>query len=166
MRRGGTPASAAPRALPQKLGRTLLASDLTLSVAESCTGGMIGAAVTSAAGSSAYFLGGVVSYANAAKRRLLGVPASILKSKGAVSAEAALAMALGARRLFSSDCAVSTTGIAGPSGGTKKKPVGLVYIGIAAGKKVRSYKYVFRGNRETIRRQAVEKALERMIENI
>lgn len=162
------PAAHRPRiaALSKKLGRLLAKSRLTLSLAESCTGGMLGAAITAVPGSSAYFTGGIVSYANAAKRSVLGVPAAILARKGAVSVETAQAMAAGARRLFSSDCAISITGVAGPGGGTTKKPAGLVYIGIAAGKRVRSFKYLFRGNRRGVRRQAVEMALERMIENI
>ena len=154
------------RALSVKLGRMLACRGLTLSIAESCTGGLVGAAVTAVPGSSAYFLGGAVSYANDVKRRMLGVPAGILAGKGAVSDETARAMASGAQRLFSSDCAISTTGIAGPGGGTKKKPKGLVYIGIAAGKKVKSYKYVFRGSRAAVRKQTVGTALEKMIENI
>jgi|WetSurMetagenome_2_1015567.scaffolds.fasta_scaffold00022_62 PncC family amidohydrolase len=161
-----TPRRTPHTVLARRLGRMLAGRGLTLAVAESCTGGMLGATVTSVPGSSAYFRGGVVSYANDAKRRLLGVPARVLSRKGAVSAETARAMATGARRLFSSHCAISTTGIAGPGGGTKKKPVGLVYIGIAAGEKVKSYKYLLKGNRRAIRSETVNKALERMMENI
>jgi PncC family amidohydrolase len=127
---------------------------------------MVGAAITAVPGSSAYFTGGIVSYANAAKRSVLGVPAAILARKGAVSAETAEAMVRGCRRLFSSDCAISITGVAGPGGGTTKKPVGLVYVGIGVGNKVRSFEYRFRGNRQEIREQAVEEAIKKMVEQV
>src|SRR4029079_11423879 len=99
--------------------------------AESCTGGMVAQRITSIAGSSDYFLGGIVSYSNAAKQDLLGVPASVLQSVGAVSEECARAMADGARRAFHAKLAVSTTGIAGPGGASERKPVGLVYLAVA-----------------------------------
>jgi nicotinamide-nucleotide amidase len=153
-------------ALSRRLGRLLAENGLTLSVAESCTGGMVGAAVTAVPGSSAYFTGGIISYANEAKRSVLGVPAAVLARNGAVSAETAIAMAAGARRLFSSDCAISITGVAGPGGGTRKKPVGLVYVGIANGRIVRSFEYKFRGSRQEIRTQAVEMAIKKMIKTI
>lgn len=162
------PAAHRPRiaALSKKLGRLLAKNRLTLSLAESCTGGMLGAAITAVPGSSAYFTGGIVSYANAAKRSVLGVPAAILARKGAVSAATAQAMAAGARRLFSSDCAISITGVAGPGGGTTKKPAGLVYAGIANGKIVRSFEFRFKGNRQEVRRRAVEEAIKRMVEEV
>jgi PncC family amidohydrolase len=105
--------------------------DVTLATAESCSGGGVAARVTSVAGSSIYFLGGVVAYANDAKADVLGVPRTILETRGAVSPECAAAMAEGARRLFGATLAVSTTGIAGPGGGTPRKPVGLVYLALA-----------------------------------
>ena len=103
----------------------------TLSVAESCTGGGLGAALTAVPGASSVMLGGVISYANAVKRDLLSVPAELLERYGAVSAPVAEAMALGVRRLTGSDWALSVTGIAGPDGGTPDKPVGLVFVGVA-----------------------------------
>ena len=103
----------------------------TLSVAESCTGGGLGAALTAVPGASSVMLGGVISYANAVKRDLLSVPAELLERHGAVSAPVAEAMALGVRRLTGSDWALSVTGIAGPDGGTPDKPVGLVFVGVA-----------------------------------
>src|SRR5207342_940104 len=103
----------------------------TIAVAESCTGGMVASALTAIPGSSGYFLGGVVSYADEAKRDLLGVEPGILAAHGAVSAQVARAMAEGARARFGAAVAASVTGIAGPDGGTPEKPVGLTYIGIA-----------------------------------
>jgi nicotinamide-nucleotide amidase len=129
-----------PEALFSRDGRTvdevvaeaLLTAGRTVAVAESCTGGLLGARLTERPGSSAYVLGGLITYSNAAKESLLGVPPEILRAHGAVSAECAEAMAAGARRALGSDWALSVTGVAGPGGGTPEKPVGLVYIGIAA----------------------------------
>ena len=118
----------------------LARSGKTLAVAESCTGGLIADRVASLAGASEHFLGGVVSYSNASKSALLGVPAELIARVGAVSPEVAEAMAVGARGRFGSDLAVSVTGIAGPSGGTPEKPVGLVYLGLATAEGVRSRK--------------------------
>jgi nicotinamide-nucleotide amidase len=109
----------------------LLKTSSTIAVAESCTGGLIAAQLTKFAGVSEVFLGGVVSYSNAAKSEFLGVPASLIEQKGAVSPEVAEAMAVGARTRFGSTLALSVTGIAGPGGGTDEKPVGLVYLGLA-----------------------------------
>ncbi len=113
------------------VGRELKRRKRTLAAAESCTGGLLGARVTAAPGSSDYFNGGVVAYSNELKERLLGVPAEVLRRHGAVSAECAAAMAEGARRACRADVGVSITGVAGPGGGTKQKPVGLVYLGVA-----------------------------------
>lgn len=132
---------------------------LTLATAESCTGGLVSARITSVPGASAVFLGGVVSYANAEKRDLLGVPQEVLDRAGAVSAECAEALAAGARRQLKADVAVSVTGIAGPDGGTPQKPVGLVYLGLATAAGVRSERCQFGGDRETVRRQAADRAL-------
>lgn len=109
-----------------------LAGGRTVAAAESCTGGALAARLVSVPGSSAYFLGGVVAYSNEIKARLLGVPDAVLRSRGAVSEECALEMARGAARLLGTDIAVSTTGIAGPEGGTQLKPVGLVYVALSA----------------------------------
>jgi nicotinamide-nucleotide amidase len=115
----------------EALVRRLERTGSTLATAESCTGGLIARLVTAIAGVSPYYKGGVVSYANQAKIDLLGVPADLLQAHGAVSAEVAAAMAEGARARLDADIAVSTTGVAGPTGGTPEKPVGLVYIGLA-----------------------------------
>jgi PncC family amidohydrolase len=150
-------------ALAKKLGALLLSKSLSLAVAESCTGGLLGGAITSVSGSSAYFKGGVISYSNEVKQRLLGVRKSILDKKGAVSGETVMAMASGVCRLCHANCAIAVSGVAGPSGGTKHKPVGLVYVGIANGKNVQSFRYLFRGNRRSIRMQAVREALGKMV---
>ncbi len=131
----------------------------TLATAESCTGGTVAARITSHSGSSAYFLGSVVSYSNAVKHNVLGVPQSVLDERGAVSPECARAMATGVRKLIGSDIAVSTTGIAGPAGGTPRKPVGLVYIGIATPTWVEAFEFHFEGDRARIIDQAAFQAL-------
>lgn len=120
-----------PPDLTRELARRLLDARQTLSAAESCTGGAFSAACTALPGSSAWYLGGVVAYANAAKTDLLGVPADLITRHGAVSRPVALAMAEGALERFHSGLAVSVTGIAGPTGGTPGKPVGTVWIALA-----------------------------------
>ncbi len=137
---------------------------LTLATAESCTGGLIAGRITSVAGASAVFLGGVVSYANAVKRDLLGVPAAVLERAGAVSAECAEAMAEGVRTRMRADVAVSVTGVAGPDGGTPQKPVGLVYFGVATAGGVLAERCRFDGDREAVRAQAADRALELLLE--
>lgn len=132
---------------------------LTLATAESCTGGLVAGRITSVPGSSAVFLGGVVSYSNEVKRELLGVPQEVLERAGAVSAECAEAMAAGARGRLKADVAVSVTGIAGPDGGTPAKPVGMVFLGVATAAGVESERCQFSGDRESVRRQAADRAL-------
>ena len=131
--------------LAQRLQDACLSAGLTVATAESCTGGLIAHAITSNPGSSGYYLGGVVSYSDAVKRSSLGVPAALLDAYGAVSAQVALAMAAGARERLAADLAVGVTGVAGPSGGSEEKPVGLVYIGIAdrLGTDVRRHLWTF-----------------------
>ena len=134
---------------------------LTLATAESCTGGLIGERVTAIAGSSEYYAGGVITYSNAAKTALLGVSEEILEKHGAVSSPVAEAMAAGVMEKLAADIAVSTTGIAGPGGGTKEKPVGLVFIGLARrGKPVIAREFRFTGNRKEIRMAASQTAFE------
>ena len=137
----------------------LKARGLTCATAESCTGGSVGGAITAVPGSSAVFLGGVISYANEVKRDVLGVSQEILDAHGAVSPECAERMAAGARNLLKADLAVSLTGIAGPDGGSAEKPVGLVWFGLAAPDGVRTEKVVFGGDRAAVRAQAVDHAL-------
>ena len=119
-------------ALEEAVGHLLAEKGLTVAVAESCTGGLIAHRLTNVPGSSAYFLGGVVAYANEVKERVLGVRPETLRRYGAVSREVALEMARGVRRLLGADIALSATGIAGPAGGTPEKPVGLVYVALVA----------------------------------
>lgn len=136
----------------------------TLAVAESCTGGGLGARLTARSGSSAWFLGGVISYADAAKRDLLGVPAEILSRHGAVSRRCAEAMAAGAARALGTDWALSVTGVAGPDGGSSQKPVGLVWIGVAGPFGARAHEHRFRGDRERVRARASVAALHHLRE--
>jgi nicotinamide-nucleotide amidase len=122
-----------------RLGDCLRQCGWSCSTAESCTGGLIGSWITALAGSSDYFMGGIIAYSNDAKLKLLGVPQETLDSVGAVSAECAGAMATGTRASFSTDVGVSSTGIAGPGGATARKPVGLIYVAVStpAGLQVR-----------------------------
>ena len=143
----------------ERLVAKLKERGLTCATAESCTGGSVGGAITAVPGSSAVFLGGVISYANEVKRDVLGVPQEILDAHGAVSPECAERMAAGARNLLKADLAVSLTGIAGPDGGSAEKPVGLVWFGLAAPDGVRTEKVVFGGDRAAVRAQAVDHAL-------
>ena len=152
--------------LARNLGALLIQRQWRLSVAESCTAGMIAAAITSVPGSSAYFTGGVIAYSNEIKQRVLGVPGRLLKEKGAVSAETAAAMASGVARLCATECGVGVSGIAGPDGGSKEKPVGLVFIGIYAREQVQSFEFHFAGDREKIRTEATKAGLRKMVEGL
>jgi nicotinamide-nucleotide amidase len=150
--------------LAEELGAALARDGLTLSVAESCTGGMVGALITDRPGSSAYFLGGVIAYADETKRDELGVPAALLTRYGAVSREVALAMAEGARHRFGTTLAASTTGIAGPDADGSAKPVGLTYIAVVSDWGKRCEEYMFTGDRWSNRRQATAQTLELLLE--
>ncbi|NLL51267.1 MAG: competence/damage-inducible protein A [Peptococcaceae bacterium] len=143
----------------QVVGNLLRSYKLTLATAESCTGGLLGEKITAEAGSSDYYLGGVISYANSAKEKLLSVSKSSLLKEGAVSAEVAGQMAEGVRRTLAADLALATTGIAGPGGGSAQKPVGLVYIGLAHPQGIKVEKFQFAGHRDSIRNMTVETAL-------
>jgi PncC family amidohydrolase len=145
--------------LERQLYDLLTGRQLTLATAESCTGGLIGHLVTTVPGSSAYYLGGVIAYSNELKRAFLGVPASILETRGAVSRECAEAMARGIRERTAADIGISTTGIAGPTGATPTKPVGLVYIACASARGVTCEEHRFQGDRLTTLRIAAEAAL-------
>jgi CDP-diacylglycerol--glycerol-3-phosphate 3-phosphatidyltransferase len=152
--------------LADELGAMLARDRLTVSVAESCTGGLLGSLITDRPGSSAYFMGGVIAYADQVKRDELGVPAALLTRHGAVSREVAVAMAEGARARFGTTLAASTTGIAGPDSDGSSKPVGLTYIAIVSEWGSRCEEYVFTGNRWSNRRQAAEQALHLLIEDV
>lgn len=143
----------------ENLVEILKTAGLVCATAESCTGGGVGAAITAVAGSSEVFAGGVISYSNEVKRNVLGVESATLEKFGAVSSQTAAEMAVGARNLLKVDLAVALTGIAGPSGGTEEKPVGLVWFAIANNDGVRTEKAIFPGNREEVRNAAVLHAI-------
>ena len=138
----------------------LIKKKLSISVAESCTGGMLSSSITSISGASKIFNIGLVTYSNLAKIKLLKVSRSNIKRYGAVSEKCCLKMVEGLSKLSKSKINISITGIAGPKGGSKNKPVGLVYIGIKKGKKISINKYLFKNkNRENIRKNSVKEAL-------
>jgi len=139
---------------PEAVCSGLQSKGLTLALAESCTGGLVSELLTAHSGSSAVFRGGAVTYSNESKIALLGVPAVLLARFGAVSAEVARAMAEGARSAFSADIALSLTGIAGPTGGSEEKPVGLVHFAVATAAGISDRRVVFTGTREQVRRRA------------
>ncbi len=138
----------------------LRTSGLTLALAESCSGGLISKRITDIAGSSDYFILGAVTYANSAKIRVLHVPEELLLLHGAVSQEVAVAMATGARELAGSDIALATTGIAGPDGGNREKPVGTVYIALVDGDGCQVHRFRFAGGRDEVRQMTATVALE------
>jgi len=153
--------------LVEELSLLLTDKNLRLVSAESCTGGLIAAAITDRAGSSAIFERGYITYSNEAKIEELGVKSATIKTYGAVSEQTAAEMALGALKNSHADIAVSVTGVAGPTGGTEEKPVGLVYIGIVLqNKEPQVWKNNFDGDRTSIRQATVEKALELLIEKL
>jgi nicotinamide-nucleotide amidase len=142
------------------VGRMMTTRRMTLATAESCTGGLIGHRITQVPGSSVYYLRGYVVYSNEAKVEMLGLDPKLIERKGAVSAEVAQALASQARLMAKADVAVSTTGIAGPTGGTPEKPVGLVHIGLADDQSTQSFKFQFHGSRESVKQRASQAALE------
>jgi len=145
--------------LEGEIGRLLSGRGEVLAIAESCTGGLVAARITKVAGSSRYFLGGVVAYSNDLKERLLSVPAATLRQHGAVSAETAAAMAEGVRHRTGADIGVAVTGIAGPSGGSSEKPVGTVYIAVADAAGTQAHHFLFTGHRWQIQELACQTAL-------
>jgi CDP-diacylglycerol--glycerol-3-phosphate 3-phosphatidyltransferase len=162
---GGAPEPGeAAAALSHELGELLREGRMTISVAESCTGGLVGALITDRPGSSSYFQGGVISYADDVKREQLGVPASLLQRVGAVSKEVAEAMAVAARSRFGTTLAVSVTGVAGPDGGSPAKPVGLTFVGVASERGVSAHEFRFKGDRWSNRREAAAEALRLAVE--
>jgi PncC family amidohydrolase len=153
-------------ALAARLAERCLAAGRTVATAESCTGGLVAHSCTEIPGSSVWFLGGVIAYANEIKQGVLRVSADTLTSHGAVSAQTAVAMAEGARRLLGADLAVSVTGIAGPGGGTPTKPVGLTYVAVAdaAGHDVRRFAWPY--DRSGDKRASAAAALELLLERL
>lgn len=149
--------------LCKKLGKICLAKNVHISLAESCTGGYVSKLITDVAGSSEWFNGSAVVYSNLGKTNVLNVDEQLIKQCGAVSEETAKAMARGALKNFQADLALSITGVAGPHGGTKEKPVGLVCFGLADHKNIESKTMHFAGGRDSIRTNATLFALEWMI---
>jgi len=154
--------------LEKAIGDLLRKKGWTLSIAESCTGGLLCDRITDISGSSNYFMGGMVTYSNESKEKHLGVPMDEIKRYGAVSPQVARKMAQGVRKAFGTTFGLSTTGVAGPKGGTKEKPVGLVFIGMSNGRRTLVIKLNLKGSRRKIKGKAAEKALkffyERLVE--
>jgi nicotinamide-nucleotide amidase len=148
------------------IGKTLTQRGLTIATAESCTGGLLGHVLTSVSGSSAYYLGGVIAYSNEVKEALLGVQHETLLAHGAVSHETAREMAAGIRQRLGADIGLSTTGIAGPTGGTAEKPVGLVYIGISTAEETKSYECRFNGGRLMVKESTVKEILQKLSQTV
>ena len=152
--------------LEERVGESLRESGGTVATAESCSGGLISHLITNVPGSSAYFMGGAVTYSNEAKVRVLGVDERSLEEYGAVSEQVAREMAVGARQCFTADYAVACTGVAGPTGGTEEKPVGRVYVAVATPGGTRVERCQFEGNRARIKEQTADYALTMLLESI
>ncbi|MDT0203521.1 nicotinamide-nucleotide amidohydrolase family protein [Nocardioides sp. AE5] len=152
--------------LDDRLARALLNASATVATAESCTAGMVASRLADRPGSSAYLVGGFVTYANEAKTSQVGVSADLLARVGAVSEEVARAMAAGARARLDTTYGVSTTGVAGPGGGTPEKPVGLVHIAVASASTTWHRRLELPGDRDAVRRGATEQALELLLEAV
>jgi len=152
--------------LEKLIGNLLREEGWTLSIAESCTGGLICDLVTNVSGSSYYFMGGMITYSNESKEKYLGVPLNDIKRYGAVSRPVAKKMAQGVRKGFNTTFGLSTTGVAGPTGGTKRSPVGRVFVGLAKGERTWVWKLDLKGNRREIKKKATEKALQFFYEKL
>jgi nicotinamide-nucleotide amidase len=146
--------------LEKRIGDLLRERGWTLSLAESCTGGLVCDRITDVSGSSDYFMGGMVNYSNESKAKHLGIPLDYIRKHGAVSPQVAKRMAQGVRKTFSTTFGLSITGVAGPTGGTKRSPVGRVFVGLAAGRKVWVKKLDLKGARREIKEKTTEKALQ------
>lgn len=150
--------------IEEQVAELMIRRRLTLGLAESCTGGLIGHRLTNVAGSSAFFIASIVAYAYEAKEALLGVPHDVLVRDGAVSEAVVLAMARGVRNSLHVDVGVAVTGIAGPGGATPTKPVGLTYIGLATASDGRARRHVWNGNRLSNKEQSAEAALRLLLD--
>jgi nicotinamide-nucleotide amidase len=150
--------------LSRRVGAELMQRGWTIAIAESCTGGLVGYLLTSVAGSSAYFTGGIVAYSNAVKQHLLHVPHTTLETVGAVSAETAQAMAQGVRVQLHTDVGIATTGIAGPGGGTPTKPVGLVYLAVTTPTETLVRRVICDGDRRANQQRSAEIALQLVLD--
>lgn len=151
--------------LAYQVNQIFTAEPLKIATAESCTGGLLSHILTSTSGSSIYFKGGVVAYSNEIKERVLGVQEHTLLLYGAVSAQCAQEMAEGIRSKFEVDIGLSTTGIAGPTGGTPEKPVGLVWIGISTAEETKTFQYNFPGTREEVKKGTAAEVLAYLIKH-
>jgi len=149
--------------LVERLASLLQERNYTLSIAESCTGGLLGHTLTNLAGSSSWFKGGVIAYANEIKERVLNVDQNILKQNGAVSAKCVHAMVKGVTKLFNTETGIAFSGIAGPGGGSPLKPVGTVYAGFYLKDRIWTQKFFFSGSREEIKSQTVYVGLNELI---
>jgi nicotinamide-nucleotide amidase len=163
---GGNIFSADDESLVSKVGSLLSERNLTVAVAESCTGGLLGAEFTSISGSSVYFSGGVIAYSNEIKEKILNVSKDSLVQFGAVSEQVAFELARNVRDIFKTDVGIGITGIAGPTGGTEEKPVGTVFIGLAFGDNVKVKRFVFSTEREVNRERAVGTALTMLLNEL
>lgn len=148
------------RSMLEDFHKVALETGITIGTTESCTGGLVGKMLTDLGGSSGYYQGGVISYANAVKEQVLGVSSETLATYGAVSEETAKEMVEGVFRVLRTDYAIATTGIAGPGGGSQEKPVGLVYIGIGTPRGIIVHKEIFIGDRDNIRKSVAERAIQ------
>jgi len=152
--------------LAARLGERCLQRGVRVATVESCTGGLVGHLITEIAGSSAYYVGGFVTYSNDLKHGTVGVPYDVLVAHGAVSAQAAMAMATGGRERTGADLAVAVTGIAGPGGGTDAKPVGLTYVAVADAVGLAVRRYVWSGDRAENKRLSAGAALDLLLERV
>ncbi len=146
--------------LEKVIGDYLGKRGLTLSIAESCTGGLVCDRITNIPGSSDYFMGGMVTYSNESKAEHLRIPLNYIKRYGAVSSQVARSMAKGVRKAFGTNFGLSTTGVAGPTGGTKRSPIGRVFIGLTDGRRTWVKKLDLKGSRREIKKEAAERSLE------
>ena len=146
--------------LEKAVGDHLRERGWTLSIAESCTGGLICDRITDVSGSSDYFMGGMVNYSNESKEKHLGIPLNYIKRYGAVSPQVARKMAQGVRKAFRTTFGLSTTGVAGPTGGTKRSPIGRVYVGLNMGRRIWVLRLDLKGNRREIKKEATQRSLE------
>jgi PncC family amidohydrolase len=149
--------------LSSKVGRILTEKNLTAATAESCTGGLLSHILTAVSGSSGYFVGGIVAYSNRIKEQILNVDSMTIIKYGAVSEQTAREMANGVSQKLTADIGLSTTGIAGPTGGTPEKPVGLVWIGIHIGDQTHAYECHFKGERGSVKANTVQEVLTRLL---
>ena len=153
--------------LNKKIVSLLKRKKLRLAIAESCTGGMLSGSITSISGSSKIFTMGLVTYSNQSKKLLLKVPKKVIKKHGAVSIQCCFSMVNNLSKISKSNIAISVTGVAGPTGGTKKKPVGLVYIGLKRANKVKIHRFVFKNRgRTNIQKSAVKKSLKLILSSL